>query len=150
MAENDLERVYGSWVVLEASGAQIAVDGWSEALDTALLASADAGFDWLEVHFRGNCSTATGVGDGWLGVYSQAKSQGQGAYDAPDPDDDHPHDYAHAFVLDEVTAAHSKTIEIKRCPTQHESLWLRNKCGQIVASGWLLEVRPFTYRPEAA
>ena len=76
----------------------------------------------------------------------------QSTNDQDVPDANFTHVYVGSFPVNDVTTSQYITIDISLPNTytsQQYNLYIENKCGQTIGTGWTLYVTPKTYGPHA-
>lgn len=138
----ETKRVYGSQTTLESSGAQVNSATMSSALTTAISTSVTGDYATVILVLTVTFAAAPTVMS-LVEIYSQPLDI-DGTTDAPAPTTTYLHEWVGAFVAKD-TATQSLRAEVtvpKNC-----NLYLYNKSGQAMNSGWTVKATPVTDGP---
>lgn len=143
---NEIQRVYGSDVTLEASGASIANNAIAQANDADYDLSDDTPADYVDGEFVLTCAFGgTPTANTSVALIIRPMNI-DGTTDAPAPTATYLVEFAGSFF---VTGSASQTL---RCyapniPRVGQAYLYNNGTGQTLSSGWVLKMRPVSYRP---
>jgi len=149
MAANDLIKVEGTELILEASGALLTDGAFAQADNDTVAPADNPGYPLQDFEFQGAWVNASGINDGELRLYSR-KINFEGTSDAPAPSATYPRDLVGSFFPDAVTTTQNLVLEGVPRSLREEEFWLENATGQTLSAAWTLKAYPVTHRPAAA
>lgn len=140
--------VYGTSKTLEANGASITNNSLAEANDATYSVNADgAAFPDAEFVLTGQFGTAPVEGSA-VALYARSLDI-DGTNDSEVPEALRPTEYIGAFMVNNVTTSQSMRLIARDVPPLASYYLHNNATGQTISAGWVLKVRPRTYKPAA-
>lgn len=149
MAANDLIKVSGTEIVLEANGGSVSDGLFQQANDDTVAPADNAGYPLLDFEFSGTWAITTDINLGEVRLYSR-KINFEGTNDAPVPSGTFPRDLVGVFVPDTAAGVQYLVLEDVRRSLREEEFWIENATGQTLSAAWTLKAYPVTFRPSAS
>jgi hypothetical protein len=145
----EMQKTFGSWVVLEANGATIASLAFSAADDSGFVMATD-GSSYPNLEFEVEfTNTVAATGSPFLAFYALDRNLFDGSNNAQAPASSN----RRRLVRTEPTALSSTaaqrfSFDVLNAP-KDALYYVENGTGQSIASGWKLRARAWTLKPAA-
>jgi hypothetical protein len=144
---NEIQRVYGTTVTLEASGASISNNAIAQADDANIDLSDDTPADYFDGDFALTCAFGGTPTAGTSVSLILRPLDIDGTTDAPAPTATYLHHFYGSFLHNGGSSSQTLLCMAERVPRRFSAYLYNNATGQTLSSGWVLKFTPVSYRP---
>jgi hypothetical protein len=142
----EMQRVYGSSVTLEANGASIATGAIGEANDANYDLSDDTPADYPDAEFVLTCAFGGTPTAGTAISLIIRPLDIDGTTDAPAPTATYLHEFFGSFVHNGASSSQTLRCHARDIPRAGTAYLFNSGTGQTLSAGWVLKVRPISYK----
>lgn len=143
---NEIQRVYGTTVTLEASGASIANNAIGEADNATIDLSDDTPADYFDGEFVLTCAFGGTPTAGTSVSLILRPLDIDGTTDAPAPTATYLHHFYGSFPHNGGSASQTLLCMAERLPRKFSAYLYNNGTGQTLSTGWVLKFTPTSFK----